>query len=655
MQPQFSSLDGDTGLEIIDPIEGHRYALHAPEPVSPTTAATDDFTFPVTTACRVEVSRFRLPYVTLPVVRDADDGTELLDISVEDERSLPRGSYLLDLEGPVKLYILVESGLEVETDGTHTYLDFSERTEVRVGARSYHSAPAETITVPDDPEATMTAISAFGSALKTTSVERSWPTLRGHPPALELGDQLDVPETLSAPETGITIRLPAEYEYVFPAAPLSYYLGAEVVPSETPEITTETGFVHALDTGRGFEHEVAAVLKQSLLFDCMVRTEGLYGRPLDERSRFGRQVGASFDFAALYEATPSERLEQYLSVPYADVADLLPTWYQSTVVRPTPESARFLPQIVDTLSVVQTPTPKTPQGSRDSSSTQQTQAVTDAKQAVVDAFKRTSSTDSEESRSQAQSSSATESTQYVPLPSEDAVVNAWVGKEIPEHGSKLLSGSFERDSSTPKDGTIEVTVVCNDETMREEQSLVASVYGTHEVSSFDVECHVDVSTDRLGEILAQETDLFHYIGHIDADGFECSDGRFDATTLGETGATTALLNACQSHSQGVALTDAGAKAVVVSLADVENRGAIDVGEAFAGLLNNGFDIGTALHLVTEYTSIGRNYIVVGNPNAVVTQPRPVPMLLRVESATESELELVQCEYPSPRKLSLIHI
>ena len=36
------------------------------------------------------------------------------------------------------------------------------------------------------------ALSTLSSALKTTSVERSYPTLRGHPPALELGDALDV-------------------------------------------------------------------------------------------------------------------------------------------------------------------------------------------------------------------------------------------------------------------------------------------------------------------------------------------------------------------------------------------------------------------------------------------------------------------------------
>jgi hypothetical protein len=45
-----------------------------------------------------------------------------------------------------------------------------------------------------DAEDVMMAILTFRSALKTTSPERSFPTLRGHPPAIELNDRLEIPD-----------------------------------------------------------------------------------------------------------------------------------------------------------------------------------------------------------------------------------------------------------------------------------------------------------------------------------------------------------------------------------------------------------------------------------------------------------------------------
>lgn len=106
----------------------------------------------------------------------------------------------------------------------------------------------------------MAAISALSSALKTTTCERSYPTLRGHPPRIECGDKLHIPDELSRPETGIRLEVPPSLENVFVAAPLVYYLGAEMVPGEKPRLVTER-FEYPLDDFP-LEREIERLLKQ---------------------------------------------------------------------------------------------------------------------------------------------------------------------------------------------------------------------------------------------------------------------------------------------------------------------------------------------------------------------------------------------------------
>ncbi len=169
-----------------------------------------------------------------------------------DSEELPKGNYSIEHCTPIKLYVQVESELSVTASFDHIALEFGSETEVFIGGRSSHRGPAGTVTTTTNPADVMAAISAFGSALKTISPERSFPTLRGHPPTIELGEELHVPEELRPTETGIQIEVPPEYEYVFPAAPLAYYLGAKLVPGTAPRIIAN-GFEHPLRTAREFE------------------------------------------------------------------------------------------------------------------------------------------------------------------------------------------------------------------------------------------------------------------------------------------------------------------------------------------------------------------------------------------------------------------
>ena len=602
MQPRFDTLDADYGLEIIDPIESRRFVLHTSGRISPTPAGIEEFAFPVATACEVVTESITLPYTVTCIVRDAADGSPTINVGHDDVHELDADSHLIELSAPIKLYLRVDAAFEVDADPERVRFEFDGPVRVRVGARSFHTSPAGTVTVPDDPEGAMAAVSTFGSALETTSCERSWPTLRGHPPRVERGDELAIPDHLQPAETDVTIHVPPKYGAVFTVAPLAYYLGATVVPGSSPRLTTASGLVHRFDTDRGFEDEVIRFLKRVVTLDCVTRTEGFYPVTLHERQVLEARSDVSLDFESLYDAPLDEQLEAYLSVPFAALTDAVPTWHRVVYARPVGEVVESLPFAVSDLSLVRI---------RDSE--RRTSASPDRKRAsdALTTFKRGPQTD--------RPLGIPGSGEYVPLPDGDTIERAWIGEGTPVHGVKLHPAALDRGATTPSDGVIDVTVVCNDERMREEWDAVSDVYGARNVVPFDIDCRVAVSTTELRTLLARETDLFHFIGHIDGCGFDCPDGILDAATLDETGATTVLLNGCRSHDQGIALVEAGARAAIVSTGDVGNLGASEVGETFARLLNYGFSVGSALEITDSHTPLGRHYVAIGDPNATVAQ------------------------------------
>ncbi|MCL7419223.1 MAG: hypothetical protein M8354_15510, partial [Halalkalicoccus sp.] len=287
----------DGTLDVVDTVERRRYSLSLSSAPAPTVTSGASFRFPVDGAVAVETDAITVPTVIAVYVRDAD-GRMLTETGKFAEESFPDGAYSLELCAPMKLYVRIEGPFEISADATRMVIEFPERDTVSIGARSKHDRPAATITTTDEPEDVMAAISTFGSALKTTSPERSYPTLRGHPPTIERGSALSIPDGLSPPETGITIEVPPTLRHAYVVAPLAYYLGATVKPGDEAQVRTESGFVHPLGTDGEFETEVERTLKQSFFFDCITRTEGLYPIDLHERRAIERHV--DLDFAALY-------------------------------------------------------------------------------------------------------------------------------------------------------------------------------------------------------------------------------------------------------------------------------------------------------------------------------------------------------------------
>ena len=597
LEVSFQTLDGDPGLVVADLIERNQFRLFTDRPVSPTPVDPAGHRFPVDAAVAVQTDEIELPTVVSVCVRD-EHGEMLAETEHCAYEEFPAGSYSLELCGPIKIYLRVEGRVTVASDVTRTCIGFDGPTEVRIGARSHHESPAATLTTTGDPADVMAAVSEFSSALKTTSPERSYPTLRGHPPLVELGDRVEIPEGVVSPETGIRLELPPEYRSIYVATPLAYYLAADVVPSDRPRLVTDDGFEHDLDTMRGFETEVERVLKQTFFLDCVTRTEGYYSVDLHEREAV--ETDLDLDFEWLYDQSLATQLEEYLSIPFGAVEDELPEWRLTSHVAPTPENVELLPFVTNDLAVV-----RTPRDQPEPSSAVQT--------AAADEFFR----DSTFTRSTA-ADDVTRS--YVQPETADSLEQSWIGEGAPIGASKATTDAFyNRLDRTPADGDIGITVVCNDSRMADERDVVDAVYGSREELPFDVRVHHDLRRAELREVLSAEADLLHYIGHIDAEGFECADGKLDATTLTSAGPDAFLLNACQSYEQGSALIEAGAIAGIVTLSDVINSGAVRMGRMLSRLLNRGFTVGSALEVARDDSIIGEQYTIIGDSSLSLAQ------------------------------------
>jgi len=586
----------DGGISVHDHIERRRYGLVTDGPVELREVDTEEFIYPVDTAVAFEGRRISLPYDAYTAVRDSG-GETLVWLQIFDEHEFGSGTYFVEIDGAIKLYLRVEGPVTVSAEPKKRVIELDDPGEIWVGARSYHERPATTITTTGDPVDLMRAISHFSSALKTTTPDRSYPSMRGHPPELELGDRFEVPAAVDPADTGVRIEVPPSVESIFPVAPLAYYLGAEVVPGIEPRIVAD-GFDHPLESpGVGFEQSVARALKRTLLLDCVTRSESSRDPSLHEGRVLADEV--SVPFGDLFEASPSERLSAYFEVPYESIEPHIPRWKLTAHVKPEAVHIPVLPYLVDDLAVIRTPNTNTA-------------ATNDVEGAAVDAYMRSDGGVRAGSRSEGTSRPVVEPDEA------DSIEQAWVGEETPIGASKAMIEAYRnRVTREPREGDIDVVLVCNDEEMNDELDSVEGTYHSRDEVPFDVTTYGiedNITLDHLAIILESDIDFLHYIGHIDETGFQCQNGTLDAASVSNVGVDSFFLNACSSYDQGIELIRKGAIGGAVTLNDVINTGAVRVGRTMAGLLNCGFPLRPALNIASDRSIVGSQYIVVGDGN-----------------------------------------
>ena len=618
MSIDIEPLADDAGLTVTDHIENTQFEVYTGRPVEPVPSPEEAHYFPVDASVTVETASVEIPRVAVVETR-CGDGTLL---TRGDSYTMPAGTYHVGIDpAPTKLYLAFDAGFTVSTTERTTRIDLDAPVEVTLGFRSLHQVPAGTIETPTDPESLMAAVSLLGSALQTTSPERSFPTLRGHPPLIEPGDELRVPDRIEPPDSGVRIVVPPTYEHLYPVVSLAYYFAADVVPGDAPRIEGD-GWSYPLEPD--FERRTAEVLRQSFHFDCLARTEGFY--PVDLHEREATDI--DLDWGRLYDLPLAERLGEYLAVPFERVEPELPQWTLTTDVRPDPDNVEMLPFVAGELSVVRSPETATPVTASEGG------AVGLFRGAGADSTPVSASLGPEEfvrggagvepvrgADASTDRGAVPADADFVQPESVDTVEHAWVGEGVPLDANKATLDAYHRrlEAGQVEQSRISVLVVCNDEQMREEGE-VADLYGLRDMVQFDIEVRHDLTRAEMRDVLQSDVDFLHYVGHVDHRGMQCTDDYLDLTDEDlDVGISAFLLNACQSYRQGEALVHRGSRGGIVTLSDVANSPATQLGRIIARLMNGGFNLRTALNVAKRELITGHQYIVVGDGGATICQ------------------------------------
>ena len=456
------------------------------------------------------------------------------------------------------------------------------------------------VRVPLSHEGVATAVTHAASAGPTTGPERSDPSNREHPPLVTFGEER-IPSAVAdrLPETGIELRVPADYGALYTTAPLAYYLGATVaVDGDASEarLTTTAGIDHRLPADDGLAARAGRLLRTVFHLDCLARDTDRVTSP----------------------AVPEVDLESYADRPIAgrlatvlrDVPDgfegRLPEWQLSTYVAPDPYNARALPHLLDAMSLIHPP------------SATELDGKGLLKRSLDDFFR---------------GEVATANRLDPDLGPGHA--HAWLADGIPITASKTTVRAYEnrlRHRVGSRD-SLRIDVVVNDPEMRSETE-VARIYRRRAAElPVEVTVHESLTRAELRRVFESSTDFVHYVGHCEVDGLRCPDGHLAARTV-DVGARTFFLNACGSYAEGLALVENGAVAGGVTLTRVLDGQASTVGTGFARLLVHGVGFERALSLARRQIMMGSDYAVVGDGTYGLTPPREHPAVCHVSGGPD---------------------
>lgn len=347
----FSLSDGE--LTVRDEAGGGEVTVEVDADASMMPATDAWFDVPVDDAVSLETSSMEFRQATSAQIRSVEG--EHYGSITEQEFSV-HGGIFIDVSAAMKLLVYTEgvtvSGHLAGDDHNPESLvvTFDEPTQVVVGARSLHESPVTTMTVTEDPEDLMTAASYLGSSIKEWSAERSWPTLRGYPPAIEIGEELHIPDSLSKPDTDVTITVPRDTADIFRVTPLVHYFGADVVPGDQTELHLGSHYVEPLGTGAELEQSVDDLLGHCLVLDSLVRIGGYYSMSRYEYDELAPEL--PFYPPELYDEPIHRQLLEYLEVPFETVAPYVPDWPSVGTLRPKAADIEAVPYLQNMLSRV---------------------------------------------------------------------------------------------------------------------------------------------------------------------------------------------------------------------------------------------------------------------------------------------------------------
>ncbi|MFP9059026.1 hypothetical protein ACLI4R_00685 [Natrialbaceae archaeon A-chndr2] len=619
----FERGDQATEWTIRDTIENRFVTLQTAEPTTLVPIEHEPFAYPVDTVRRFTTTSFSLDKRFHVRIHD-QDGTTAKRIVPGEHHHLEHSTETVGLNGQPILYVAADHPGTVTLGHHDVSVDFEQPTVVTLGVRSTHTTPATTITTTEDPASIMNAVSMATTAMKTMTPDRSWPTLRGHPPLIERGNALEIPDSLSKPNTEITITVPPTLEAVYTVAPLAYYLGADLVSGSSAAIETPRER-YQLGTSRPLEAAVERRLQHVFVLDCFVRSAGIVKDRLNGADAL--EEAAPFDFETIYAAPIATQLEGYLEVPFEMVEPHIPPWPATAFVPETPETAELVPLLLDQFALIKPLTAATGFGQSSETSAvdsslsvpESTLSIPESTLSIPESIltKRTASPSADQGEAVSSNPGGAQRLEGV-FP--HSLEHVWFGPGIPAGMSRATVASYRRRlDREPASEETRVQVVCNEAEMLSEVEHLEDLYADRDVHPFDVQVEYGVSTDRLTTLLTSSAiDLFHFIGHASPDGLTCHDGLLDVRTLEAVSIDAFILNACRSAQQGLALVDGGAHGGLATHSDLLNERAIRAGETLSRFLSRGLRLHDAVQFTALVESVGE-YSIIGDGTITIAQ------------------------------------
>lgn len=511
-------VDGST-VRVTDELGGGVQRLETESSPTLQPALEDLFHFPVDMAASFRTSAFEIRQQISVLLRD-EAGNVLVE-AAEEPYEAPRGTYYLEVSGSVKTYVRVPDA-EITFEYTGALYEspvrvvLSDERTVSVGARSTHSRPEATITVPDDPAARMEAFSYLGSSIKEFSPERSWSTLRGHPPRIVGGEALDVPSSLSRPDTGITVTVPENHADVYRVAPLAFYFGASIEPGEEPTFQLPNGYSEPLRTpDRTLEESVERIVSVSFMLDTLARQDGYVPVAIREYESVAPHL--PFYPESLAEEPLADQLLEYLEAPEEPVLDALPRWPVSAVLRPDPGDVSVIPYLLDSMATISV-------------------AESDAIPSPATVRNRPT----------------------------NPIAVGYTHATVPAGGVALDAVAFEREVTSKLPVVSEAVVsIVTDDANRAELLRSHLDHAPMRALPERIDVHVDPATAALRELFEVDADLV--VLDLAADGatVDCADGAFDLAELREFGPNVVVLDAERTSSAAArSVVNAGATAAL---------------------------------------------------------------------------------------------
>ncbi|WP_458190140.1 hypothetical protein [Haladaptatus sp. NG-WS-4] len=565
-------------------------------------------------------SRLQFP-PNLVSITEVETGERYHHGSETEILTLPDGEYLANIHGNIKTYLRFSGSATIRktSDFDELIISFYGKIPITFGFRSHHEVPVDTITIPPTTEGLATALTYASSSHKTSGPDRSFPTLRGHPPRFELGEEVNVPDQVreETNTTGITLRVPDDFATLFVTAPLAYYLQAEVrvEQRDAPALRAPSvNFTYQFSALPKYQHEVAELLRRVFFLDCLVRNAGPYNWKLAEMPLLDE---IDIDAKTVYDSTPAEQLVTYDIAEFERIDDDLPDWHLSMYVEPSVENIPTLPYLLSNLSLIYLP----------ESSNLNRNELLDA--SLGDFYrdsprptKSTPSTVSVGHSYRVGSAENVKSVDRIKPQLHRGTIHGWLADGVPIDVFKVEPSAYEhqfnyldRDSEE-----IEVMLILNDDEMGDEHESAVDIYlDRAEDLPMDVTVLDHLTRDELAEVFESQQDFVHYIGHCEESGLRCVDGNLSVVDIEESNTQTFFLNACGSYFEGLELVQKGSVAGAVTFNKVLNKQAAKVGVSFARLLINGFNIQHALQLARRRIMMNKDYSVVGDGTHRLTQ------------------------------------